>query len=382
MKTQPLIEDLILQHSALRWRICETGAGCPVASALLETPGISKILYDAHVPYGKDAQEDAGYKAGRVISAEFCKKVMERKSNNANANSVYVSTFQVEEDACSHGWIGIKVFDYERYYHVTLGKGMSRREAIRRIGDTGIILMANVIGKRLDVSYVDEPLDVDIVLDGNGNYIWDEMLNPKNNFATILHHDDPVEDVYAERLEWLRVYDNVVIMPGSFNPSHEGHAELMNKTKQWVGNNKGDLMTPIFACITMNNFNSDKNPTAEQIVERASKLLNDIEPLGVIVTDSPRLKDFTKFHQRTGAHLHIPVGWDTYLRMEQNLFSDSRYDCITWHIFDRDFAIKNYRENGTESSKQVIRNLEANSRVVLHEEREHMTINSTELSKK
>ena len=63
MVTQALINEVIIPHPLnIKWRICETGAGCPVASTILNTPGASAVIYDTHVPYAKEAQEDAGYK--------------------------------------------------------------------------------------------------------------------------------------------------------------------------------------------------------------------------------------------------------------------------------------------------------------------------------
>ena len=379
MVTNNLISDVLIPHPKnLRWRICETGAGCPVASAILKTEGASKIIYDTHVPYGKDAQEDAGYMVDspRAISLDFCANVIARKSANANANAVFVSTFQVGENKTTHGWIGISFDGFCRYYHVTLGIGIPRKQAIRRIGDIGVILMSNAL-----MADVWEPLEVDDIRDERGNPVWEELLNSENSFATVLEqygyvdgNDKMQYSIRPQRLEKYRDCDHLVVMPGSFNPLHEGHEELMSRTMDWVNDLEGESGAAY--CITLNNFNRDKNPTPRQVLERATKIVLKHD---LIVTDSPALKDFLKFNKRIGCHIHVPVGWDTFMRMENELFEDSRYDCITWHLFDRDYQIKHYREKGTETAKQVIRNLEANKRVVLHEDREHMTVSSTQI---
>lgn len=391
LKTQNLISEVLIPHEGgLKWRICETGAGCPVASAILSTSGASAIIYDTHVPYGNDSQEDAGYTDGsfRSVSMEFCANVIARKSANVNANAVYVSSFQVGEDKCTHGWIGISHRDFAhhgtavtKYYHITLGVGIPRSAAIRRIGDIGIVLIARALGQA-----VAEPIEIDNVIDHNGNTVWDELLESSNDFAVVLENygivndkGDMVPSMRANRLEKLRGRKDLIIMPGSFNPIHDGHKEMMRKTGEWIRHNVNSTCEEQFDglyCITMNNFDPAKDPTAQSVIDRAAKIVltND-----VLVTNSPRLKDFTKLKSRLGdVQLHVPVGWDTFMRMEDDLFTE-KFSFITWHIFDRDNAISGYRKDGAESAKQVIRNLEAHEHVVLHEEREHMSMSSTEI---
>jgi len=384
MKTQQLISDVIISHEGkFMWRICETGAGCPVASALLGTFGASAVIYDTHVPYGKDSQDDAGYMNGvsRSVSMEFCANVIARKSANTNSDAIFVSSFQVGEDVCTHGWIGISLRGNTTYYHITLKPGIPRGAAIRRIGDIGIILMCKALGET-----VVEPLEVDNVLDNDGNTIWKELLDSSNNFAVVLENygivnekGDIVPSMRANRLEKLRGTNSLIIMPGSFNPVHDGHKEMMRKVGDWIRNNGNSLFSDkhdALYCITMNNFDPDKDSSAQSVTDRAMKLVLDHD---VLVTNSSRLRDFSKLKDRLGdLTIHVPVGWDTFMRMEDDLLSE-KFDYIIWHIFDRDNAISNYRENGAKLAKQVIRNLEAHTCVVLHENREHMTMSSTEI---
>lgn len=379
--TKKLIRETIFASDS-KWRICETGAGCPVATSLLSIEGASSVVYDTHVPYGKDAQSDAGYDTTeRSVSARLVKSIMERKIQNVNCNAVYVSTFQVGLDVCTHGWIGIANGNVARIYHITLGKGIDRGSAIRAIGDIGIILMARSCGAEIL-----ESLPIDNVMDMNGTIMWEELLDAGNNFASILSashvwdHADPAvvqANIDVERVESLRDNDDLVVMPGSFNPLHDGHMEMINQTTDWILKNKNHeaSKTPIFS-ITLNNFDPDKNPVWDDVLDRVTSLI----PKGkVMVTNSYKMADLIHMSHRTGASLHVPVGWDTFMRMEDELFTEEKYRCITWHIFDRDHAIANHRASGTENAKQVIRNLDNNSNVVLHEEREHMTLSSTEI---
>jgi len=64
--------------------------------------------------------------------------------------------------------------------------------------------------------------------------------------------------------------------------------------------------------------------------------------------------------------------------MEDELFTEEFSD-ITWHVFDRDFAIQKIKDIGTEASEMAIKHLEENPRIVLHAERVHMTLSSTEI---
>lgn len=384
LKTQNLISEILIPHKGgLTWRICETGAGCPVASAILNTSGASAIVYDTHVPYSKESQDDAGYMEGvsRSVSMEYCATVIARKSANMNANAIFVSSFQAGEDKCTHGWIGISFPSFTKYYHITLGVGIPRGSAIRRIGDIGVILMCKALGETIV-----EPVEVDNVLDQDGNTIWNELLDSSNDFAVVLENygivndkGDMVPSMRATRLEKLRDHNDLIIMPGSFNPVHDGHKEMMTKTGAWIREHTNSTFKEQYDglyCITMNNFDSAKDPSAQSIINRASKLVlsND-----VLVTNSPMLRDFTKLKARLkDTHIHVPVGWDTFMRMENDLLSE-KFNFITWHIFDRDNAISKYRETGIEAAKQVIRNLEQHEQVVLHEEREHMSMSSTEI---
>lgn len=372
MKTQNLVSDVLIPHKGnLKWRICETGAGCPVASTILNTAGASAIIYDTHVPYSKESQEDAGYMINtpRSISSDFCAKVIARKSANMNANAIFVSSFQVGEDRCTHGWIGISYPSFTRYYHITLGVGVDRTRAIRRIGDIGVILMCKALGET-----VVEPLEIDSVLDESFTPIWEELIVSDNEYAFLIDKSE-----YVQRLEVMRDLGNIIVFPGSFNPLHDGHKEMMAATGAWIqanGDSDFEVEHQGLYCITMRNVDESKNPKVESILGRLPLLLEDHD---VLITNSPGFKDFAKLHKRLGnVTIHVPVGWDTFGRMEDELLSE-KFNFITWHIFDRDNVIKNCRESGSVQGKQIIRNLEANACVVLHENREHMTMSSTEI---
>lgn len=158
MMTIHLIREVIIPHKGgLKWRVCEIGSGCPVANALLSADGGFNIIYDTHVPSTKEAIEDAGYtrNGAEEGTLEFCADVIARKSANINANAVFVSTFI--ENTSITGWIGISYPSNTTYYNITLKKGISKRDAIRRIGDIGIILMSKTLGANVidDLEIVD-----------------------------------------------------------------------------------------------------------------------------------------------------------------------------------------------------------------------------------
>ena len=149
-----LVEDVIVPHpSKLRWRISETGLGCPVASELLNVDDSATLVYDTSTYSSEQSWEDAGHlqNVDEVVSMEFCASVIARKNANLNADAVYVSTFSFEDGKDTVGWIGISLSNFCEYYKITLpssnkrGHVLQKSEAIRAIGNHGIILMGRAL---------------------------------------------------------------------------------------------------------------------------------------------------------------------------------------------------------------------------------------------
>ena len=220
----------------------------PVSYRLLEVKDASKTVYTSLSPYNKKAQVDLFFDGVepemRSVSKEYVDHVMTQyltpESEGAfpeNHNMIYVSSFQIGDGICNHGWVAYKYEHTYRLYHLTLPDWF-RGDVISELGRVGMYIILN---RNADVAI---PY-CDILL--NGSFIKDEHELPVQAITNMMMQsstgkykikDQPLtfnrngtmcrlETILREFESGLNHEDSnpptIPIYKGSFNPLHNLH---------------------------------------------------------------------------------------------------------------------------------------------------------------
>jgi len=288
------------------FKIVEIGAGVPVASRILCTPGASKILWETSSPYSsakKLFQIDS-----RMVSKEAVETII-NKTPKEDFNTLVVTSFQIpsEEKIVSHGWIGIwsLEFDHPIYLHVTLnsvyGKDLSRQDCIEKIGDIVLELISSydnwqVKMKDTKFGFVDNIIFRDYILDSY-QLLSQQFLN------TLVCFDEGIP-VRFENVS--RKYSQINMYKGSFNPVHSAHLEIAKIAESKFENSR------TFFAISRNTF-------GKGIIEEKElyKRINRINMKGypVLVFDNGFVYDnFQAIQKRFSGNVMPIMGADTFNR--------------------------------------------------------------------
>jgi nicotinic acid mononucleotide adenylyltransferase len=238
-----------LHKSDLFGCVIENGCGCSVANKLLSVSGASKTIYKTEVPYSKDVMEQEYNYHSRAVSIESVKSMIEKYNQ---FNFVYGSSFQINNDGCMHGWIGIKIYNNIKYYHVYFGdKKLARDKQIDLLSNFGLYLIFYQCGYITIDEFKVYELQTDSTL-----FYFSEMIN------VVAVQNDVLEINYEETLKFIDIQnkgiavfkpsengvvlgrfedvfrdkDSVTIVKGSFNPPTLVHELMLNYVKDAVAN--------------------------------------------------------------------------------------------------------------------------------------------------
>ncbi len=125
----------------------------------------------------------------------------------------------------------------------------------------------------------------------------------------------------VDQLKLTHSYLNdLVVYPGSWNPLHEGHLDIINTTKQI-------LQVPVYLELSVDN--ADKGMLSYfEVFARHDRAIN------MIVTHAPTFVDKVKFFAKEGQRLIFVVGADTWLRIQDPKYAgdiDELYDVFKFN---------------------------------------------------
>lgn len=227
-----------IHESDIFGTIVEIGAGNPVSYRLFEVAGASSTVYESLSPYNKQAQigrffQDAEFP--RSVSMEFVRFITMEIFHDSvfflsNQNMVFVSSFQLGENICNHGWIAFMYNSTLRFYHLSLPT-KDRASLIREIGEIGLQIIWN---KNVDnaIPYCDllientstDCTDMTLQLIKNlteqsedGQYLIDDQVLTFHRNGTMCR----LETILREGSNY--VPPTIPIYKGSFNPPHKAH---------------------------------------------------------------------------------------------------------------------------------------------------------------
>ena len=233
-------------NSGYRAVLVTTGGGSSALNALLTTPGASRFVVEAHVPYSTEALERfLGEVPAQSVSPETARALAE------TAFKFQVSGFKFLAVACSaalqtdrerrgddRAFICIKTAESEKVYALFLSK-TSREEQEKLLSDWLLVLIAQATG--------------------------------------------------AER---------GLMLPGSFNPVHQGHLNLLKTAEELTG---------LRGVFELSCANVDKPDIPEEEILRRVSAIRDIP---VALTHAPRFIQKAALFPQTA----FVVGFDTAIR--------------------------------------------------------------------
>ncbi|NOU36524.1 MAG: hypothetical protein HOO88_07120 [Kiritimatiellaceae bacterium] len=269
------------------WRavLVTTGGGSGALNALLSTPGASRFVSEAHVPYSPEALERfLGEAPLQSVSPETVRALAKKAIENVGQASClsrqagslsYVMgiacTAALQTDRERRGddraFICIKNADTEKVYALHLSKA-SRAEQESLLSDWLLVLIGQAVG--------------------------------------------------AER---------GLMLPGSFNPVHQGHFNLLNVAEE---------MTGLRGTFELSCVNVDKPETPEAECLKRAAAIRDIP---VALTHAPRFIQKAELFSKTT----FVVGFDTAIRFIKDYTSE---DWKKIQTLETKFLVAGRQHNG------------------------------------
>ena len=304
--TQRLIERL--HASETMAVVAVTGAGSRAISWLLSMPGASSTILEVLVPYSTGSlAEFLGYKPQQAVSVQTARDMAHRAYQRAvhlREGNVLVAgvacTATISTDRHKRGANRCHVATWDQSgttsYSLELARGARNRD------EEEVIVSKLLLRALADESHVD--FDLPIELQDRERVLVDRAL-----------YEDPIQAFLANHVntvtihpEGFMVADETVqggVLPGSFDPIHEGHTRLAAEASDL-------LRSPVTFELSVTNV--DKPPLEEEEVrKRVAQFLGN-RP--VVISRAP------EFSQKARLFPGCPfvIGWDTAVRLV-----DSRY---------------------------------------------------------
>jgi hypothetical protein len=299
--TRRLIESI--HQAPFQCVLALTGGGTTAAAQLLEVPGGSRTVLEAVVPYGESALADyLGKRPEQFCSAQTSRDMARRAYQRAcwlTAGVPVVSlgcTASLASDRPKRGdhrlFVSCYCSNHASTYSLTFAKGARDRQGEEAVLDRVIL---NALARAFQI---EQSLDV-ALLDGEALELEERATNPGHDFF-----NGKIDGMYVTTDgQWQtlsRERKIGAVLPGSFNPVHDGHWQLAAAAETFLG-------TPVVFELSVDN--ADKPSLPEEEVRRRLALFAWRAP--VVLTRTPIFADKARLFPAAT----FVVGADTALRI-------------------------------------------------------------------
>ena len=309
---EAVVRELVqsVHDSPTKAVIAVAGAGNEAVSWLLDVAGASRTVLEIVVPYSSSSFVDfVGYEPDQFVSVEAAKglaKAAYRRALELREGEERVAgiacTATIATDRPKRGdhrchiasWTGEAV----RVYSLTFVKGLRDRT-----GEDGIA-SAIVLNTLAEASELEGRLPL-------------ELDSAEKVLSDVATYEDPVAALLAGHVESAVVYpdggmiaDGAVrggVLPGSFNPFHDGHDLLADAAAEILGSD---------VAYELSVTNVDKLPLEEAEVRRRTAQFAGKRPL--VLTSAPVFYEKAKVLRGCT----FILGWDTAIRLVDPRYYD------------------------------------------------------------
>ncbi len=226
-----------IHNSNVQFVLAVSGGGTETISRLLTTPGASRSILEAIVPYSDKAMERflgmtpeqacSERNARAMAMAAYLRAIQMSPASNSKTVAGIACTAALATDRPRRGshqvYIALQTNTLTRSLSLTLKKGLRSREEEECVA-SNLLLLA--ICELCEVSY-----------DGNLDLSAEERVIREVAIA-----DAPTQELFTGKLDILSVGNvhpeakPLTVFPGAFNPLHSGHRKIAGIASQLTGN--------------------------------------------------------------------------------------------------------------------------------------------------
>ena len=304
-----------------------SGGGATAISALLSVPNASKTILEATVPYDRGAMLDLlqtppSSFSSREASTQLARAALRRAAQLAPPNTPLIGVGAACALATARARRGdsrthITIATSTGYTHYTLlFSDITSEQTERRIEQerASSRLIIDAIARALNIDPPNlfhpalSPSDKLTRTFDNTPDALDAVLSGEAGYAEISKTRTLIEATCAK-----------VILPGSFNPVHFGHRELLKAGIKLVSRDT-HADVPIYGAFELSVRNPDKPTLARSTVEqRIAQFTNNNNEV-ILVSNAPLFTGKAKLYRDA----KFVVGYDTAVRLvEPKYYGDS-----------------------------------------------------------
>lgn len=300
-----------------------SGGGATAISSLLSFPGASQTILDASVPYDRGAmlelldnnQPIPKSLSSREASTALARAALRRAAHLAPPDTPLIGVGA----ACALATARPRRGDSRAHVTVALPTGFSHYKLL--FGD----IDSERESRRLQQEHASSRLIIQAMASAM-NVESDDLLRPSltsNDMCTPREFDvipDAVNEVLSARAGYAEISSSrtlveatcaSVILPGSFNPVHYGHRELLDAAVEIVSQDS-HTGTPVYGAFELSVRNPDKPTLARETVrERVCQFTENSKNERILVSNAPLFTEKAKLYP--GAK--FVVGYDTAVRL-------------------------------------------------------------------
>eukprot|EP01016_Furgasonia_blochmanni_P001295 TRINITY_DN1048_c0_g3_i1.p1 TRINITY_DN1048_c0_g3~~TRINITY_DN1048_c0_g3_i1.p1 ORF type:complete len:431 (-),score=30.63 TRINITY_DN1048_c0_g3_i1:26-1318(-) len=326
-------------------RLAVIGAGCSsIQSWLTLFPGSSAVISELILPYSRMAGEAYSGKnksdkfvsenvaiaysqnaLSRVLNQQFREVSYSLSELMKHENFIGVGysaalRSSVPRRSDHHGYVTIRTPGFSETYHVTLAKEKRSREEEDEYLSTQILYLLSKALQVKETQSLKDLLDLSL-MEGDqfvqiqrteGYYLLDELLASESALRNVVCLPGTTTRVLM--LPDM-VFQGYIVLPGSFNPVHEGHREILEKAVESCGGVKEKVLFELAVS------NADKKAIdKDEVLRRVNGILKTGH--GVILSNRGLYRDKVEFLRES----FFAVGADTYKRILDTKFYEHSYE--------------------------------------------------------